>query len=96
MYFYLNKMCKYINMGRKNANKSFFHYCVETFDENNQFVDRKYYMTSKDVIENYKCSQKSFFNHLKEPNKKSKKLGKVKIYRILEPVHVLAPNPDLI
>lgn len=83
-------------MVRKNPNKTYYHYVVETFDEQDEFEDRKYYMTAKQIIDFYKCSQKSFYNHIKEPNKKSKKLGKVKIYRILERVHVLAPNPDLI
>ena len=83
-------------MGRKNncSNKTHYHYCVETF-EGDKFVNRKYYMTGKQIIDEYGCSQKSLYNHIKEPNKKSKKLGNVKIYRILEPVNVLVANPNL-
>ena len=81
-------------MVRKNPNRTYYHYCVETFDDN-KFVSRRYYMTSKQIIEEYGCSQKSFFLHIKNPNPKSKKLGNVKIYRILEPVNVLVANPNL-
>ena len=82
-------------MVRKNPNKTHYHYCVESFDDDGEFEDRKYYMTAKQIIEEYGCSQKAFYNHMNNYNKRSKKLGKIKIYRILEKVHVLAPNPDL-
>lgn len=81
-------------MVRKNPNKTFYHYCVETFDDD-EFIERKYYMTAKQIIDEYKCSQKAFYNHMNQYNKRSKKLGKIKIYRILERVHVLTPNPEL-
>lgn len=77
-------------------NKNFYHYVVETYDDNNKFVERNYYLTSEDICKKYDCCKKSFFNYLKEPKKTNRKLKNLKIYRILEPVHILTPNPDLV
>ncbi len=84
-------------MGRnQTGNKNNYHYVVETFNNDDQFEDRQYYITSKEIMRRYGCCQKSFFNHVKSPSKKSKKLGNIKIYRINEPVYTLLPNPDLV
>lgn len=84
-------------MTRKNGNKSNFHYVVEFFDKENNFnfIERKYYLTSEDLIKEFGCCRKALFNHINEPRKKSKKLGHVKITRICEPVFILRENPDL-
>lgn len=81
---------------RRNPNKTHYHYCVEVFDDNNlHIIERKFYMTASQIMNEYGCSQKSLFNHIKEYNNKSKKLGHIKIHRILEKVYILAPNPNL-
>ena len=82
-------------MVRKNQNKTNYHYVAESFDKDNKFQDRSYYMTSNDICIEYACCAKSLFNHINKPNKRSKKLGNLIITRILEPVRIMLPNPCL-
>ena len=81
---------------RKNGNKTNYHYFIEFFDDNQKFVERKYYMTSQQIVEQFNCCRKALFNHINNPNKRSKKLGKTIITRICEPVQITMPNPQLL
>ena len=45
---------------RKNSNKSFFHYSVEELDNNGNIIDRKLYMTMKDLTDKFKKSRFTF------------------------------------
>lgn len=71
---------------RKNKNKSFYHYEVCEFDENNQPL-KKYFLTSKDVCEYYGVSYKLIQSFINNENYISKKLKNVKIFKCYKPVY---------
>lgn len=80
-------------MTRKNANKSFYHYCVIEFKDNDEMT-KKYYMTLKDVLEDFKVHHTSINNCLKDPNRRLRKYPNFKFERVHKPRFIMVENPN--
>ena len=72
---------------RKNKNKSYYHYCVEEFDNNENLINKKYFMTLNELEETYKKSRFTFNRILNNPNIKIKSLPNLSFKRVRIPVY---------
>ena len=82
---------------RKNQNKSYYHYKAVSIDEDGNEIQTDYFMTIKNLTDNYNCCKATILNNLRDPDRKVRngKFNNIKLYRIHEPVMMTVPNPNL-
>jgi transcriptional antiterminator len=77
----------------RTKNKSYFHYRLEKYNGDEKEYE-KYYMTMKDIKEDYGISRHSISNMLKNPGLKSKKYKGLKVFRDYRPATQVVPIPQ--
>jgi hypothetical protein len=77
---------------RKNTsiNKSFYHYCVEEYDQHETLISKKHYLTLTELEHTYKKSRFTFNKLLN--NEKIKSLPNIKLKKVHIPVYNIVPN----
>tara|TARA_R110001606_G_scaffold269605_2_gene418171 strand:- start:4709 stop:4963 length:255 start_codon:yes stop_codon:yes gene_type:complete len=76
-----------------SGNETWMHYLIITKDKDDNEINRKYYLTLFDIMDEYKVSRGTLGHLLSGRVKKSRKLGNIDISRVREPVHILVDNP---
>ncbi len=77
------------HLGR-SQNKSFFHYRVEKYTDDDIEL-KKYFMTMEDIKKEFGISRHSVSNMIKNPDWNSKKYKGLKIFRDYRPATMLVP-----
>jgi len=72
---------------RKNANKSFYHYSSEEFDNDGNIIDIRFYMTLKELESKFKKSRFTFNMVLNDPERRIKAYPKYRFKRVKVPVY---------
>lgn len=74
----------------RSQNKSYFHYRVERYNGEEK-ESEKYYMTMKDIKDDFGISRHSISNMLKNPDMVSKKYKGLKVFRDYRPATKVVP-----
>ena len=82
---------------RRSPNKSYYHYFAQYYDEDGDPYDGKYYMTLKEIMNDYGVSRKTIHKKIKSPKAsfRNKRLHDVRFIRVKEPTHVMVKNPQI-
>jgi len=72
---------------RKNANKSYYHYSSEEFDNDGNIIDIRFYMTLKELESKFKKSRFTFNMVLNDPERRIKTYPKFRFKRVKVPVY---------
>jgi hypothetical protein len=79
----------------KGQNHSIYHFKIYKYDNNNNIINIKYFISAKQICETYNCSRYSIYNKINNPNTKSRTFINMTIEKIKEPMHILIENPRI-
>jgi hypothetical protein len=81
---------------KRGQNKSFFHYRVETYDDNEELLLSKLYKTRDEISNEYNCSIRNIAYNIDKGIKKKGKLKNISILYHKEPVYNYEIRSDII
>ena len=77
----------------KGINNSFYHYKTYTIDKDNNIINEQYFMTAKEISNLFNIAVRTINYTIKNPTKKSRKLGNIRIERVKIPTRITIENP---